>query len=105
MARAKKSEQPELIKVTLVRSVIGRPPDQRTTVASLGLRRVNQTVEVADTPSTVDTVWQSLAATVPVLAGLNHAAISAAGVALDATAWKALPFVEGKSLRFDPTAT
>jgi large subunit ribosomal protein L30 len=52
MARAKKSEQPELIKVTLVRSVIGRPPDQRTTVASLGLRRVNQTVEVADTPST-----------------------------------------------------
>jgi large subunit ribosomal protein L30 len=52
MARAKKSEQPELIKITLVRSVIGRPPDQRTTVASLGLRRVNQTVEVADTPST-----------------------------------------------------
>ncbi|MEZ4507596.1 MAG: 50S ribosomal protein L30 [Thermomicrobiales bacterium] len=51
MARAKKSEQPEVIKVTLVRSVIGRPPDQRTTVASLGLRRVNQTVEVADTPS------------------------------------------------------
>jgi large subunit ribosomal protein L30 len=51
MARAKKSEQPELIKITLVRSVIGRPPDQRTTVASLGLRRVNQTVEVADTPS------------------------------------------------------
>jgi large subunit ribosomal protein L30 len=52
MARAKKSEQPEVIKVTLVRSVIGRPPDQRTTVASLGLRRVNQTVELADTPST-----------------------------------------------------
>ncbi len=51
MTRAKKTEQPELIKVTLVRSVIGRPPDQRTTVASLGLRRVNQTVEVADTPS------------------------------------------------------
>ena len=52
MARAKKSEQPELIKVTLVRSVIGRPPDQRTTVASLGLRRLHQTVEVADSPST-----------------------------------------------------
>ena len=52
MARAKKSEQPDVIKVTLVRSVIGRPPDQRTTVASLGLRRVNQTVELADTPST-----------------------------------------------------
>jgi len=51
MAKAKKSDQPELIKVTLVRSVIGRPPDQRTTVASLGLRRIHQTVEVADTPS------------------------------------------------------
>jgi large subunit ribosomal protein L30 len=52
MARAKKSEQPTVVKVTLVRSVIGRPPDQRNTVATLGLRRVNQTVEVADTPST-----------------------------------------------------
>ncbi len=52
MARAKKSEQPEMIKVTLVRSVIGRPPDQRATVATLGLRRMHQTVEVADTPST-----------------------------------------------------
>ena len=52
MARAKKSEQPEMLKVTLVRSVIGRPPDQRATVATLGLRRMHQTVEVADTPST-----------------------------------------------------
>lgn len=51
MARSKKSEQPEVLRVTLTRSLIGRPPDQRTTVASLGLRRVNQTVEVADTPS------------------------------------------------------
>lgn len=51
MARAKKTEQPEVIKVTLVRSLIGRPPDQRATVATLGLRRVNQTVEVTDTPS------------------------------------------------------
>ena len=40
-----------MLKVTLVRSVIGRPPDQRTTVASLGLRRIHQTVEIADTPS------------------------------------------------------
>lgn len=52
MARTKKSDQPELIKVTLVRSVIGRPADQRATVATLGLRRLHQTVEVADTPST-----------------------------------------------------
>ncbi len=52
MTDVKNAGQPELIKVTLVRSLIGRPPDQRTTVASLGLRRLHQTVEVADTPST-----------------------------------------------------
>ena len=52
MTAAKKSAQPELIKVTLVRSVIGRPADQRATVATLGLRRLHQTVEVSDTPST-----------------------------------------------------
>jgi large subunit ribosomal protein L30 len=51
MARAKKTEQPDMLKVTLVRSVIGRPPDQRATVSSLGLRRIRQTVEIADTPS------------------------------------------------------
>ena len=38
------------IKVTLVKSPIGcRPPD-RATVRGLGLRRLNQTVEVVDTP-------------------------------------------------------
>ena len=51
MARAKKAQQPEVLKVTLVRSLIGRPPDQRATVASLGLRRIHQTVEIADSPS------------------------------------------------------
>lgn len=51
MAQAKKSDQSATLKVTLIRSVIGRPPDQRSTVASLGLRRIHQTVEVADTPS------------------------------------------------------
>jgi large subunit ribosomal protein L30 len=52
MARAKKADQPEVLKVTLVRSLIGRPRDQRATVASLGLRRIHQTVEIADSPST-----------------------------------------------------
>jgi large subunit ribosomal protein L30 len=50
MAR-KESQQPEVLKVTLVRSVIGRPPDQRNTVASLGLRRLHQSIEIEDTPS------------------------------------------------------
>ncbi|MCD2138427.1 50S ribosomal protein L30 [Salinicoccus halitifaciens] len=38
------------IKITLKRSVIGKPETQKKTVASLGLRKVNQTVEHEDTP-------------------------------------------------------
>jgi large subunit ribosomal protein L30 len=32
------------LQITLVRSLIGRPGDQRSTVQSLGLRKINQTV-------------------------------------------------------------
>jgi len=39
------------LRITLVRSVIGRPVDQERTVRSLGLKHVNQTVEREDTPS------------------------------------------------------
>lgn len=39
------------LRITLVRSVIGRPGDQERTVQSLGLRKVNETVEREDTPS------------------------------------------------------
>jgi len=39
------------IKVTLVKSVIGTKPEHRATVRGLGLRRINHTVEVQDTPS------------------------------------------------------
>jgi large subunit ribosomal protein L30 len=38
------------IAVTLVRSVIGCKQPHRDTVRGLGLRRLNQTVEVVDTP-------------------------------------------------------
>ncbi|MEH7887211.1 50S ribosomal protein L30 [Bacillus sp. JJ1609] len=36
------------LEITLTRSLIGRPQDQRETVKALGLRKVNQTVEQAD---------------------------------------------------------
>lgn len=36
--------------VTLVKSVIGYPRDQRATVRSLGLRRLRQQVALPDTP-------------------------------------------------------
>ncbi|HBI81967.1 MAG TPA: 50S ribosomal protein L30 [Bacteroidales bacterium] len=38
------------IKVTQIRSVIGRPKKQRLTLRSLGIRRMNHTVEVEATP-------------------------------------------------------
>lgn len=38
------------LKVTLVKSLIGRLPRHRACVRGLGLRRLHQTVEVEDTP-------------------------------------------------------
>lgn len=38
------------IKVTLVKSVIGTKQDHRATVRGLGLRRLNHSVELQDTP-------------------------------------------------------
>ncbi len=40
------------LRVTWVRSAIGYDRRQRATLRGLGLRRLNQTVEVADQPST-----------------------------------------------------
>ncbi|ABE48568.1 50S ribosomal protein L30 [Methylobacillus flagellatus] len=48
---AKSNKANDLIKVTLVRSTIGRIKAHRASVAGLGLRRLNQTVEVQDTPA------------------------------------------------------
>ena len=39
------------LKVTLVKSTIGTMRRHRATVRGLGLRRLNHTVEVADTPA------------------------------------------------------
>jgi len=39
------------LRITLVRSTIGRPADQEKTVRSLGLRKLHQTVERPDNPS------------------------------------------------------
>ena len=43
-------EQTKKLKVTLVHSPIGSKQAHRATVRGLGLRKLNQTVEVADTP-------------------------------------------------------
>ena len=39
------------VKVTLVKSTIGRIASQKACVAGLGLRRMHHTVEVIDTPA------------------------------------------------------
>ena len=50
--RAAKKPAASRVKVTLVKSTIGFGKKQAAVVEGLGLRRVNHTVEVADTPST-----------------------------------------------------
>jgi large subunit ribosomal protein L30 len=49
MAKAKK--ETGTIKVTLVKSTIGRIEAHRACVRGLGLRRMHHTVEVQDTPA------------------------------------------------------
>ncbi|WP_299798696.1 50S ribosomal protein L30 [uncultured Shewanella sp.] len=39
------------LKVTQTKSAIGRLPKHRATLTGLGLRRINHTVELEDTPS------------------------------------------------------
>jgi len=39
------------LQITLKRSLIGRPEDQRVTVRTLGLRKVNHTVVQPDNPA------------------------------------------------------
>ncbi len=41
-----------MIKITLTKSTIGASPKQRKVVEALGLRKMHQTVELADTPQT-----------------------------------------------------
>lgn len=44
-------EKQRILRITLVRSPIGYSHDQKATVRALGLRRLHQTVEKADTPA------------------------------------------------------
>ena len=45
------AENTKTLRIKQVRSLIGRPQDQRDTVRSLGLRRINDVSEFADSPS------------------------------------------------------
>lgn len=45
------AENTKMLRIKQVRSKIGHPQDQRDTLRSLGLRRINGVVEHPDTPS------------------------------------------------------
>ena len=50
MAKKKEQIQEKKLKVTLVKSSIGFAKNQKDTVRSLGLRRINHTVTLSDNP-------------------------------------------------------
>ena len=45
------STQPKVVRITLVKSPIGYSVRHKATIRALGLRKMHQTVEQADTPS------------------------------------------------------
>ncbi|MCS6248085.1 MAG: (2Fe-2S)-binding protein [Opitutus sp.] len=52
----------------------------------------------------IGTLWPLIAAEVPVLSSVLYKTIPDTGVLLDATTWRALPFVEDQTLHFKPAA-
>jgi len=48
MTKVKKAASAKTLKVKLIRSTAGRLPTHKVTVESLGLKRLNQIVEVPD---------------------------------------------------------
>ena len=49
---AENKETGKMLKITLIKSTIGQVPKNRATVAAMGLRKINQTVELPDNAST-----------------------------------------------------
>lgn len=50
VADAKSNTAGKTVRVTWVKSAIGYSKDQKATIKALGFRRLNQTLEKADTP-------------------------------------------------------
>ena len=50
-AASSKSKSDKKVRVTLVRGLVGTRESHRATVRGLGLRRINHTVELEDTPA------------------------------------------------------
>lgn len=52
------AKKTKTLKITLVKSPIGAIPKQRATVEAMGLRKLNQTVELPDNGSTRGQIQQ-----------------------------------------------
>ena len=52
------AENQKMLKITLVKSTIGAIPKHRATVAALGLKKLNKTVELPDNDATRGMVKQ-----------------------------------------------
>jgi large subunit ribosomal protein L30 len=50
-AKTAKAKSGKTVRVTLVRGLVGTRESHRATVRGLGLRRINHTVELEDTPA------------------------------------------------------
>lgn len=50
MAEKKSAAKAKSLRIKQVKSVISSPKDQKATVRALGLKRINDVVEQADTP-------------------------------------------------------
>ena len=55
---ADKKTETKKLKITLVRSTIGQVPKNRATIAAMGLRKINQTVELPDNEATRGQIQQ-----------------------------------------------
>ena len=68
------------------------------------LAKLLAAVGAAAPASEIHGLWTTLAASVPALATMLYKNLPETGLLLDATPWAGLPFVEGESLKYKPTA-
>ena len=54
----KAAKADKMLKVTLVKSTIGSNPHQRKVVEALGLKKLHQSVELADNPATRGSIFK-----------------------------------------------
>jgi len=91
------------LRVQKFTQAIPAPEGVPTDIALLDkcLARLGEAPLPAPTP---EAVWKLMAATIPQLKGLTYSTLPSTGVALDASAFEAIAFPEGKSLHYAPTA-